>query len=187
MSKKLDVEVNSFEVEFSKWKKDNKQTLELFEKFPDTLKTDLFARADFMYERVNEAWGDTLSLLREQSELIEGIKIAIPEAQRLGAAKALFENMENIQLGERTKKSLEDGRKKGTLTRQTASKKNRALLIKFIEDFYQNPENPGTSWTNEQVAEWVDARFPDYAYTTILGQVKLVASAFRKKKRQPQA
>ena len=81
MAKTLDAEDNSFKAEFSKWKKNNKQTLEFFEKCPDTTKAFLFAHADFWYERVNKAWDDAISfshqqtkLLEEQRELIELLK-----------------------------------------------------------------------------------------------------------------
>ena len=201
MAKTLDAEDNSFKAEFSKWKKNNKQTLEFFEKCPDTTKAFLFAHAEFWYERVNKAWDDAISfsddaisfshqqtkLLEEQRELIELLRRAALEERRLGELSFHLKYGDKLKKAERNIEALAEGRKKGTLARQKIASENRAILQQFIGDFYDNPESPGTDWTNEQVAKWVLGGFGRYKYNTILGHVKRIAAAYRKRKRQLQA
>lgn len=194
MAKTLDAEDNSFKAEFSKWKKNNKQTLEFFEKCPDTTKAFLFAHAEFWYERVNKAWDDAISfshqqtkLLEEQREFIELLRRAALEERQLGELRFHLMYGDKIKKAERNIEALAEGRKKGTLARQKTASENRAALQQFIEDFYDNSASPGTDWTNEQVAKWVLAKFGRYKYSTILGHVKRIAAAYRKRKRQLQA
>lgn len=194
MDSKLDTEDKSFKEEFSKWKKKNKQTIEFFEKSPDAVKTFLFAHADFWYERVNNGWDDSLSLIKQQAELLERQRAlisllhkTIPEARRFGEEAVLSAYGDKIKQAERHQEALALGRKKGTLARQNKAKKNREALQLYIEQYYENPNNPGATLTNKQVADWVHKGFGRYKYNTILGYVKRIAAEHRKKKRQSQA
>jgi hypothetical protein len=88
------------EAAFDEWWKANAKRLDSFEQHPEKSKTLLFALAQFWYERVNKAWDDTIDLVHRQSELLNKIQNAIPEAFRHGEFMALLKERDKLRAHE---------------------------------------------------------------------------------------
>lgn len=88
------------EAAFGEWWNANAKRLESFEQHPEKSKTLLFALAQFWYERVNAAWQDTIDLVGQQSELLNKMQNAIPEAFRHGEFMALLKERDKLQAHE---------------------------------------------------------------------------------------
>lgn len=88
------------EAAFDEWWKANAKRLDSFEQHPEKSKTLLFALAEFWYGRVNAAWQDTIELVGQQSELLNKLQDAIPEAFRHGEFMALLKERDKLRAHE---------------------------------------------------------------------------------------
>lgn len=85
---------------FLQWWRDNAERFKTFNESSDTIKNLLYAISEFWYERVNEGWQDTIDLVDRQSELLNKMQNAVPEAFKHGEFMALFKERDKLRAHE---------------------------------------------------------------------------------------
>lgn len=87
---------------FQEWRRDNADLVPLskFKKLPDVLQWVFYARAEFWLDRYNKGWQDTNDLVHQQSELLNKMQNAVPEAFKHGEFMALFKERDKLRAHE---------------------------------------------------------------------------------------
>jgi len=82
---------------FHRWARDNTERIKAFNGNADAVKSLLYAISEFWYDRVNEGWQDTIDLVHQQSELLNKMQNAVPEAFKHGEFIALFKERDKLR------------------------------------------------------------------------------------------
>lgn len=83
---------------FQEWRRVNADLMPLseFKKLPDALRWLFYARAEFWLDRYSKGWDDALDLVHQQSELLNKMQNAVPEAFKHGEFMALFKERDKL-------------------------------------------------------------------------------------------
>lgn len=87
---------------FQEWRLSSADLIPLskFEKMPDVLQWLFYAKAEFWLDRYSKGWDDALDLTHQQSELLNKIQNAVPEAFKHGEFMALFKERDKLRAHE---------------------------------------------------------------------------------------
>lgn len=84
------------EAAFHEWRRGNGERLKAFDGNTDTIKSLLYAISEFWNDRFNEGWQDTIDLVHQQSELLNKMQNAVPEAFKHGEFMALLRERDKL-------------------------------------------------------------------------------------------
>lgn len=87
---------------FQVWRRANAVLMPLseFKKLPDVLQWVFYARAEFWLDRYSKGWDDALDLVKLQSELLNKMQNAVPQAYKHGEIMALFKERDKLRAHE---------------------------------------------------------------------------------------
>lgn len=87
---------------FQEWRRASVDLISLskFEKMPDVLQWLLYAKAEFWLDRYSKGWDDALDLVKLQSELLNKMQNAVPQAYKHGEVMALFKERDKLRAHE---------------------------------------------------------------------------------------
>lgn len=87
---------------FQEWRRASADLVPLseFKKLPDVLQWLFYARVAFWLDRYSKGWDDALNLVHEQSELLNKMQNAVPEAFKHGEFMALFKERDKLRAHE---------------------------------------------------------------------------------------